>query len=283
MNKICFLALCNVFIYSDASILYKILTVTALQFSILKLINIIIFNWRKTWGNLLSLITCTSISVYFIKNYIYPIMMQNEQVKTFYILIMIGMLALAMLYILMRKRTKYGTEILGQIEGFRNFLENAEKEQLEALVEENPEYFYEILPYTYALGISKKWIKQFETIAIRPPNWYNESNDHFNTNDFSYLYDNIVKELSYSMDYSEKKYYESRTSYSHSSSNANRHDSSSDRSSSSSGGGSSGGGSSGGGSGGRRRKFVVKNEGEFDFSVGIWYNYIVTICLLSLK
>ena len=39
--------------------------------------------------------------------------------------------------------------------------------------EQDPEYFYNILPYTYALGVSDKWIKKFESIAMQPPRWYN--------------------------------------------------------------------------------------------------------------
>lgn len=72
----------------------------------------------------------------------------------------------------MSKRTPYGTEMLGRIRGFKNFLETAEKDRLEALVMENPQYFYEILPYTYVLGVSDKWMKKFETIAVEPPTWY---------------------------------------------------------------------------------------------------------------
>ena len=56
----------------------------------------------------------------------------------------------------MKKRTEYGIKILGRIKGFKNFLETAEKEKLEEMVEKNPTYFYDILPYTYVLGISNK-------------------------------------------------------------------------------------------------------------------------------
>lgn len=70
------------------------------------------------------------------------------------------------------KRTPYGTEILGKIRGFRNFLDVAEKERLEALVQDDPQYFYEILPYTYVLDLSNKWMDKFESIAIEPPYWY---------------------------------------------------------------------------------------------------------------
>lgn len=68
--------------------------------------------------------------------------------------------------IFMRRKTEYGEKIKTQVKGFRKFLMTVEKPKLEALVEENPHYFYDILPYTYALNISKKWIKEFENISI---------------------------------------------------------------------------------------------------------------------
>ena len=256
IKRICFLALCNVFIQSKANILYKILTVIVLQFSIPKLINTIFFCKRKYVGDIISLVIFTGISLYFVKNYIYPMMLQNIEVKKFYIFILVEILILVIFNILMRKRTRYGTKILGQIKGFRRFLENAEKEQLEALVEENPKYFYDILPYTYALGISKKWVEQFETIATTPPGWYNSSYNIFNANDFSDLFDGVMKDISNSMTYGAKEDYEPRVR-TRRGNWWNFVGSSSDSSSYSSDCGSSGGGSSGGGSGGRWRKFVV--------------------------
>lgn len=77
----------------------------------------------------------------------------------------------------MRKRTRRGSELLGSILGFKNFLEKAEKSRIEALVEETPSYFYDVLPFTYVLGVTDKWAKKFEGIAMRPPNWYNDRYD----------------------------------------------------------------------------------------------------------
>ncbi len=74
-----------------------------------------------------------------------------------------------------RKRTDRGHEIKQRIDGFKTFLETAEKEKLEALVDENPSYFYDILPYAYVLGVSDKWTKKFESIAMEPPRWYYSS------------------------------------------------------------------------------------------------------------
>ena len=43
-----------------------------------------------------------------------------------------------------------------------DYLNTAEKNPLNKLVEDDPNYFYNILPYTYVLNISKKWIDTFE-------------------------------------------------------------------------------------------------------------------------
>ena len=82
------------------------------------------------------------------------------------------LIGIGICYKYMPKRTKYGAEMYGKIKGFKNFLETCEKERLEALVEQNPTYFYDILPYTYVLGVSDKWIKDFENITLVPPTWY---------------------------------------------------------------------------------------------------------------
>ena len=83
----------------------------------------------------------------------------------------------------MQSRTKYGAEMLGKLLGFREFIRVAEKDRLEMLVEQNPQYYYDILPYAYVLGLSKKWAQKFEDIAIEQPDWYvsRSGPDMFNT------------------------------------------------------------------------------------------------------
>lgn len=126
------------------------------------------------------------------------------------------------------KRTPYGNEILGKLKGFRNFLETAEKDKLETMVIQDPTYFYNILPYTYVLGVSDKWIKKFESISLQAPSWYDSSNG-FDLSSFGTFIKSTMVSAQSAMSSSP---------------------SSSSGGSSSGGGGSSGGGSSGGGSGG---------------------------------
>lgn len=86
----------------------------------------------------------------------------------------------------MPKRTKYGTKILGRVLGFKRYLEETEKEELEERIVENPQYYYDILPYTYVLDISKKWMKKFEVIALKEPKWYRGKNhSNFHVSDFN--------------------------------------------------------------------------------------------------
>ena len=131
---------------------------------------------------------------------------------------------------IMKKRTSYGNEMLGKIEGFKTFLETAEKPRLEQLVMEDPEYFYNILPYTYVLGVSNKWMKKFEDIALEAPTWY-YGYTTFNMYTFNHFMNTTYASISNAMT--------STPSSSHS--------------------GGSGGGFSGGGSGGGGRRLLVKN------------------------
>lgn len=128
-------------------------------------------------------------------------------------------LIMVIMFKLMPKRSDYGNELLGKIKGFKNFLEVAEKPKLEALVMQDPTYFYNILPYTYVLGVSDKWIEKFESIAVQAPNWYAGSTA-FNIASFGSFMNTTMASATTAM------------------------------SSGSSGSGGSGGGSSGGGSGG---------------------------------
>lgn len=156
-----------------------------------------------------------------------PVMSAIKEETIFLIGFLLGMVCIIGIIICfksMPKRTKYGNEILGKIKGFKTFLETVEKDKLESMVMQEPTYFYNILPFTYVLGISDKWINKFESISLQAPDWYYSSSG-FSVNRFGTFMNNTMSSARNSM-------------------------SSSPSSSSGGSGGSSGGGSSGGGSGG---------------------------------
>lgn len=88
----------------------------------------------------------------------------------------------------MLKPNWYGRQILGHLLGLKKFIEVAEKRKLEKMVEENPQYFYNILPFAYVLGVSDKWIKQFENIAVEQPQW---ADGKFYARNFNYFTQNF--------------------------------------------------------------------------------------------
>ncbi len=126
------------------------------------------------------------------------------------------------------KRTEESHKNLEKITGFKKFLETAEKDRLEVLVNEDPKYFYGILPYAYVLGVSEQWVNKFEGIAIAPPEWYS-GHGAFTTATMWHSMSQTMSSAASAM----------TSSPSHSSSGG----------SSSGGGGVSGGGSGGGGGG----------------------------------
>lgn len=89
-----------------------------------------------------------------------------------------GSLLMGLLAPLLRQRTRQSRIWLGQILGLKRFIERAEKDRLEMLVAERPEYFYHILPYAYVLGVSDVWSRQFEDLATPPPDWYAGGTDY---------------------------------------------------------------------------------------------------------
>lgn len=91
--------------------------------------------------------------------------------------------------VVMKRKTDYGEEIIAQIYGFRDFLIKVEKPKLEELVSQNPQYFYDILPYTYVLNVSKTWIKKFEDIPM--PEMDMGSFNYSSDRSYYSIYDNV--------------------------------------------------------------------------------------------
>lgn len=69
-------------------------------------------------------------------------------------------------------RTEEYTEQLNEIVGFRDFIRDVEKDKLEALLADDPQYYYNILPYANVLGVSDIWSDKFEDLTVEPPAYY---------------------------------------------------------------------------------------------------------------
>jgi uncharacterized protein (TIGR04222 family) len=100
------------------------------------------------------------------------------------VLVMIpAALTIVVFFFLLRAPTTAGRKLLDQIEGFRMYLDIAEKDDLELRhpPEKTPQLFEAYLPYALALGVEQSWAEQFADVfaqleertgAPYQPGWY---------------------------------------------------------------------------------------------------------------
>lgn len=107
---------------------------------------------------------------------VYVLLLPSYYVETMpkIILCIVGF-AIIMLSSLIISRTKKYTEKLNHIMGFREFIVYTEKEKLELMLEKNPEFYYQVLPYAIVLGVSDIWEHKFDAITVAPPSWTTRS------------------------------------------------------------------------------------------------------------
>ena len=91
---------------------------------------------------------------------------------TIYLVVLCGMLIVSVLIGRLVVPTEYKLDKLGKLLGLKEFIKTAEIEKLNMLIEEDPEYFFNVLPYAMVFGLSDHWSKQFKALKIKPPSWY---------------------------------------------------------------------------------------------------------------
>jgi uncharacterized membrane protein YgcG len=93
--------------------------------------------------------------------------------------------------VIMKRPTLRGRKLLDEIVGFKDYLEVAEKYEMELRnpPEKTPQLFEKYLPFALALGVDQSWAEKFAAVlssAQQPdgkpynPTWYNGSWDNFN-------------------------------------------------------------------------------------------------------
>lgn len=68
-------------------------------------------------------------------------------------------------------RTEEYVKLLGEILGFKDFIVYTEEDKIKFMLEQNPQLYYDVLPYAQVLGVTKEWEEKFASITIRPPEW----------------------------------------------------------------------------------------------------------------
>ena len=68
-------------------------------------------------------------------------------------------------------RTEEYNRILGDILGFKDFIKVTEEDKIKFMLEQNPELYYDILPYAQVLDVTDEWEDKFKNITLQPPQW----------------------------------------------------------------------------------------------------------------
>jgi uncharacterized membrane protein len=95
---------------------------------------------------------------------------------------------------IMRRPTVLGRKLLDEVLGFRDYLEIAEKDELNLRnpPEKTPQLFEAYLPFALAMGVEQAWSERFSSVFARlrgandtayHPSWYNGSWNSINISD----------------------------------------------------------------------------------------------------
>lgn len=81
---------------------------------------------------------------------------------------------LACLYVLplfLKKRTQEAQKLYGRMLGFAQFIRLAKVPEMERILKDNPDYYYDVLPYCMIMGLSKKLDVQMRDLHVAVPDW----------------------------------------------------------------------------------------------------------------
>lgn len=143
-----------------------IFSITTL-FILMSLIENIDIKKKKT-----KLISLAILSVLAILILLMPSFRRNRIYLIAYLISCISVLFILILYKYMPKRTLYGTKQYVNIEGFKLFIQELSNKELDPLLELNPNYLYDILPYAYMLEVHENVLKKLKEYNIKEPSWY---------------------------------------------------------------------------------------------------------------
>ncbi len=114
-------------------------------------------------------------------------------------LLLAGMIGFFFAYHML-KRNEKGVHLYQHVLGFQMFIKAAEKDKLETMLKEDPDYFEKTLPYAMIFGYAKEWSKKFDGLLLEPPSWYIGGGHmyyggYFNAGEFGQTFEDSVQEI----------------------------------------------------------------------------------------
>jgi len=169
---------------------------TGVVFLILNAINL----WRSIHGasSVIAAILASAFAIPFIGGEIIGLKMLAGASSVSVVIILITAVTLNWIfYELLKAPTLLGRKLLDKIEGFRRYIDIAERHELDYKHPKGrcPELFEKYLPFALAMGIEQKWGEQFTDVLVKAqasgganyhPDWYHGSHwDNYHIGDFS--------------------------------------------------------------------------------------------------
>ena len=123
---------------------------------------------------------------------IYSLIGQNK-LLIIYIIGMTLILISTFIYTKLPVRTKFGNQKLGEVDGFRIELTTMNQNKLKEMLEQNSNYFYDMVPYAYVFGILDNWMNLGKGIITERPNWHlTVANEKFDLRKETKFFKNVI-------------------------------------------------------------------------------------------
>ena len=174
---------------TDPQALFLVVWLTFWTFGVIVLLKQVLSAWQAVTHSVLYIfpaIFITLFSIPFIGAEIFVTYQLAELAS--YSMVFIILLAIVinwLFYELLKAPTLAGRDLLDKVEGFRNYIELAEKHELDYRHPKGrcPELFEAYLPYALALGLEQQWSRQFADVLATAktgdtaysPSWYHGS------------------------------------------------------------------------------------------------------------
>ncbi len=181
--------------------LFLVVWLSIWSIGVFALLTQVVKAWRSARtggiGSRGSALFLTLFSLPFVGGEIFGLVMLSKTGSVMFLFIILCIVFLNVLfYKLLKAPTRAGRKIMDQIEGFRMYLNVAEKDRMEQLMPPNksPDVFEKYLPFALALGVDQRWAEYFSEV-ISPagtagrgyqPGWYHGSSwDRMGAADFT--------------------------------------------------------------------------------------------------
>lgn len=96
----------------------------------------------------------------------------QDRLFRIYIIGVILLLIATFIYNRLPLRTKYGNQKMGEVEGFRVSLANMNEKKLTEIMNDNPNYYYEMIPYVMIFDLLPYWESLGSKIITERPQWH---------------------------------------------------------------------------------------------------------------